>query len=123
MAKKVDVDKLFAAIADELNEYAKDVNEQVNKAKLKRANQGVKKLKATSPVGETGVYAKGWRRTIRGNTIIIHNATRYQLAHLLEFGHAKKGGGRVAGKPHIRPVEEEIVKGFIEDAEKAVRGQ
>lgn len=123
MAKKVDVDKIFAAIADELNEYAKDVNEQVNKAKLKRANQGVKKLKATSPVGETGAYAKGWRRTIRGNTIIIHNATRYQLAHLLEFGHAKKGGGRVAGKLHIRPVEEEIVKGFIEDAEKAVRGQ
>lgn len=65
-------------------------------------------LKATSPKSKnkrrSGQYAKSWTKKKRGKMIIIHNK-EYQLTHLLEKGHAKRGGGRVEAKVHILPVE------------------
>lgn len=119
---KIPINALASEILEVIKEYTDEVEEGLEEAQEKAAKDGVKVLKATSPKGKTGKYAKGWRATKRGKGWVIHNATRYQIAHLLEKGHAKRGGGRVPGKVHIAPVEEQVIKKFEQDVEKVIRG-
>lgn len=66
-------------------------------------------------------YRRSWdvkteqQRTFE--SVIVHNKKHYRLTHLLEFGHAKAGGGRTRAFPHIAPVNEAAV----EKAEKRIR--
>lgn len=112
------ISKQFARI---LSEYTDEVEELINQSKTTVSKETVKQLKSTSPK-DTGGYAKGWRVTdVRGKKV-IHNKTDYQLTHLLEYGHAKVGGGRVPAKVHIRPAEEKAINEFVEKVEKGLRG-
>lgn len=126
MAKKTPIDKLSAVIADTLEFYGADVAENVAEAVKKVSKEGAKAVKAAARenFGGTGTYAKGWTsRTEEGRVSaqgVIFNKTVPGLPHLLENGHAKRNGGRVAGKPHIKPVEEQIVKDFIKAVQKSV---
>jgi len=75
------------------------------------SGEAVRRLKQESPRGRSGKYAKGWARKIEtgrlmvGATVYGKSGT-YQLAHLLENGHAQRGGGRTAPVVHIAPVEQ-----------------
>lgn len=91
-----------------LSSYSDEVTAQVSAAVRDVAIHCLNRIRSTSPK-RTGRYAKGWRFkkivSLAGRipTYIIHNATDYQLVHLLEFNHAKASGGRVSGIPHVKP--------------------
>lgn len=97
-----------------LTEYADLTNESMKKAVRKTATSVEKEISANAPK-RTGKYAKSWtsKKTKENNhslEMTVHSKNRYQLAHLLEKGHAKRGGGRVSGRPHIAPAEENGVQ-------------
>ena len=117
----VKINDLALEISKALQTYTAEVTEGLEEAKEKVAKNAVKKLKRRSP-RKTGEYAKGWRATRVGSAWVVHNATNYQLTHLLEHGHAKRGGGRVAGIPHIGPTEKEAIQEYLEEAERVIRG-
>ena len=122
----INIDQLAAEIAKGLAEYSQDVVEKVNVSSEKVGKAAVKQLRQTSPK-RTGEYAKSWTMTTekevgQPHKRIIHaKAPHYRLAHLLEYGHAKVGGGRVEGRPHIRPAEEEVIREFTREVEEAIK--
>ena len=62
------------------------------------------------------------KETAHSLEVVVHSKNRYLIAHLLEHGHAKRGGGRVAGIPHIAPAEEKAVKQLEENIMKKLGG-
>lgn len=124
MGIKVKVAKLSDAVMGELKKYNSEVMVAVNKAGAKAAEMGAGLLRGSSP-RRTGKYAKGWsvRQEPRryGTLYVVHNKTNWQLTHLLEHGHAKRGGGRVQGHPHVAPAEQQVVAAFVADVEEAMK--
>ena len=106
MAKPVSIDQLANEITAAIREYTEDVTAGIEKELDSATKQMVKEIASGSP-RDKGEYANGWARKkiSSGGEIryVIYNKRRGSIAHLLEFGHAKRGGGRVSGKPHIRP--------------------
>ncbi len=98
----------------ELENYADTTTDGVKAAVKKAANTVKKEISATAPV-RTGKYAKSWATKTTGENshaleITVHSRNRYQLAHLLEHGHAKRNGGRVAARPHIAAAEQDGIE-------------
>lgn len=126
MAERVSIDEMAAAIMDGLQEYADLATDDLKKA-VKKAGESVKDEIADTAPKDTGKYAKSWTvKTVKetSNTldVVVHSRNRYQIAHLLEHGHAKRGGGRVAARPHIAPAEEKAIEVLETEVEKALRG-
>ena len=117
------MDQMADAIMDWLMEYAQLATD-VMKDCVKKAGDTVKKeTQAGAPV-KSGRYKKSWavkRQMETSSTleVVVHSRNRCQLTHLLEKGHAKRGGGRVRAIPHIAPAEE---KGIRELEEGIRRG-
>lgn len=117
----INIDDLAREINRTLANYAHGVGENIEKIAEKVAKEGALRLKANSPI-KSGSYRKGWRAKKVGKSWVVHNATSYQLTHLLEKGHVKVGGGRVPAKVHIAPVEKDMIDEFVKGVEEAIRG-
>lgn len=108
-------------IAKQLVTYTNEVTDGLEKVKEEVSKDTVKHLKGLNHPKLTGDYAKGWRVKRVGSALIIHNKTDYQLTHLLEKGHAKRGGGRVNAIPHIGPAEEKAIEDYVSKVEKVIK--
>lgn len=123
---RVSIDGMAAAIMEGLVEYA-DLASDDLKAAVKKAGATVRKeIQANAP-SDTGAYAKSWsvkntKETSNTLEVTVYSRNRYQLAHLLEFGHAKRGGGRVAGKSHIAPAEEKAISELEQEITRKLGG-
>ncbi len=111
-------------INDILNDYSIEIQEEMTEEAQRVAKQGVSELKNKSPK-RTGSYRKGWRvKTTKGRgfvNCIIHNATDYQLTHLLEKPHATRNGGKTTPKVHISPVATECVEEYETNVERIIK--
>lgn len=114
-------DDIAKEISNALSTYTREVTEELEQEKKSVAKNAAKKLKTSSPE-LTGDYAKGWTAKKVGSDYVVHNKTDHQLTHLLEYGHAKRGGGRVRAYPHIRKVEQEAIREYQNNVEKVIRG-
>ncbi len=117
--KKVNANDLSKIILQELQNYAEDITEFAENAVKETAKEEAKKLRQTSPK-LSGDYKKAWSYKKDGrlkaatkhrvDMVVYSKKPEYRKTHLLENGHAKRGGGRVAGIPHIGKVREEAEK-------------
>ena len=117
------IDDMAAEIMEGLSEYAELADTAMKKAVRKTATAVKNEISANAPV-KSGRYKRSWTtKTAKENShtleMTVYSKDRYQIAHLLEHGHAKRGGGRVAAIPHIAPAEEngeQMLESLIEKA-------
>ncbi len=112
--KKIAVDELGNAIAKEFEQYVDLTTDEVKKIVKEVAEDVTEEIKSKAPV-DTGAYKRSWVATQTKNTgnaaeYTVHSAKHYRLTHLLEYGHAKRGGGRTKAQPHIANGEKLAIK-------------
>lgn len=125
MSQTIKIDQLADTVMKGLEDYAKLAVDDLN-ADVQKAGKTVKEQIETTAPKDTGKYAKSWtvkktKETSDSIVVVVHSKNRYQLTHLLEFGHAKRGGGRVAARPHIAAAEQAGIDQLTRDIERDLR--
>lgn len=122
---RVRIDQMAHVIMEGLQEYADLATDDLKAAVKKAGNEAKKDIQNNAPV-KTGAYKKSWivkttKETSNAMEVVVHSRNRYQLAHLLEFGHAKRGGGRTRAFPHIAPAEQRAAELLEKEVERALK--
>lgn len=108
----IKADELTRAITQILDEYGPVAQEAIEAASKDVAKDAVKTLKKGGGFGGTGEFNKGWTSSTEtdrlGSITTVYNKNQPGLAHLLEFGHAKRGGGRTKAFNFIAPVADSL---------------
>jgi len=123
--QSVTIDNLSSVIKKGLEEYCDFTAEEVKQI-VSEVGENVKnEIMEKAPV-DTGAYKKSWRVTKEKETatslsVVVHSEKHYRLTHLLEKGHAKRGGGRVEAQVHIAPAEASAEKQLLERIERSLK--
>lgn len=118
------IDDLANEIARAIQDYTEDVADAIAAAADKTAEDIRTDAESAAPKRK-GEYASGFKVTKQSSRDavrrIVWNKKHYRIVHLLEFGHAKRGGGRVRAYPHLRPAYDRNVDAFQEKVRRIVQ--
>ena len=125
MGKRIAADNLAAEINKMLTEYCEDIADGVDVAAKKTAQLGARALNTESANKFGGKkYRKSWtskHQKKRLASIAVIYSKIPGLPHLLEHGHAVRGGGRtVPGRLHIAPVEQDVIRTFEREVKESI---
>lgn len=120
-----DIDSLVTDLANQLSEYSDEVAKGIAELVDTTMDNLVADTKRDAPVNQ-GKYKKAISSKYlkKSNTEHVKvwyvKAPAYRLAHLLNNGHAKRGGGRVAGDNHITNNVERAIESFEQGVEGVI---
>lgn len=122
----ISIDDMATEIMNGLTEYVDLATDEMKKAVKKAATKVKTEIKENAPK-KTGAYADSWATKTDSEDsnslgMIVYSKDRYWQAHLLEHGHALRGGGRTSAQPHIEPAQEVGEKLLEEEIERALSG-
>lgn len=126
MSRKVQIQNFAAEMNKILDGYSALAINDLKEA-VSDAGKAVKKEIRKGAPKRTGKYRSSWqaektKETRTSLSVVVHSKNRYRLTHLLEYGHAKRGGGRVQAIPHIAPAEETVRDQMMKDLEDKLQG-
>ena len=124
MGKTIKPEQLAKEVMDGLEEYA-ELAVDVMKKEIQETGKSVKQQISQTAPKKSGRYAKSWsvkktKETSNSLEVTVYSKNRYMLTHLLENGHAKRGG-RVRAIPHIAPAEEMGIRELEERITRALK--
>lgn len=124
MVKTVSAEDFANELVRMIKEYTEDVTQAIEKETESTANKVLQEAKNLAPK-RTGEYARNFGKTKKklssGLECYVWNKKHYSRVHLLEFGHAKVGGGRVAARPHLRPAHDKYVDGYLNNIRQIIK--
>lgn len=126
MSKTVSVDQLASEIKNILDEYNEDVSLGVTRQAVEVADKGARAIN-NSASGMFGgrKYKRSWytktQQLSRVHADVVICSRQYRVAHLLEKSHPIGNRGRhYSGRPHIKPVEDIIVKEYENECKRII---
>lgn len=120
----IDASNLASVVGQFLAEYGEEAKTAIEEASKSTAKEVVKDLRKGGGYNGGAKFNKGWTSKTEaarlGSATTVYNSTQPGLAHLLEFGHAKRNGGRTRAFNFIAPVADSVEQKFEKAFEKAL---
>lgn len=127
MARRVRMNGFADELSRLLTSISRDIDAAVVEASEKTSQDALEVLKTS---GRYKDKTGGYRASLSieksagstGMPFVLHSkAPHYRVAHLLERGHRKKGGGKTKAHPHWKKAEEEADRKYASNLADAVR--